>query len=702
MIADLRYALRQLRRSPGFALTAALTLAIGIGVNAVVFSVLNALVIRPLAVPHSEQLIFVQRKSPDSPINSYPDYADWRDRNQTLSGLAAYGFQFAGLDTGKNPSTVMIYEASGNYFDVIGVQPYLGRFFHSADEHGPDSSPYIVLSYAFWHGHFNDDAGIIGKVVQLNKHPFTVIGVAQPHFRGTELFFSPALWVPMVNAPQLEGWDLLHQRGKHSIFVIGRLKPGVAPAAADADLTSIAGQLASEYPTEDQGLKIALTRPGLAGDTLRRPIGAFLGGVMLLSGMILLASCANLGSLFAARAADRSREMAIRMALGATRRRIVRQLLTEAVVIALLGGVAGVLGGNVLLRGLSNWHPFPNIPIDVPVDPDAITYAAALSLSVLSGVLFGVAAARQAVRANNYELVKAGTSSALVWRRLTLRDVLLAAQIALCAVLVTASIVAVRGLERSLHSNFGFTPQGAMTAEMDLNMGGYSDEKADLFQRQLLQEVEQIPGVSAAYADWLPLGLSHPDRLVYRNGTTDLRPGNSAADSFYFRVSPGYLEAARTILLAGRDFTWHDDANSPAVAIVNETFAHSVFGSVDKAIGNYFVGGDGKRKQVVGIVENGAYRNLTEDPRPAMFLPIMQEPDSNTTLVVRSDRPASRLAEELRTTVARLDSELPVTVRTWPDAMDLALFPARVASVALGVMGALGAMLAVTGVFGMD
>ena len=702
MLADLKHTLRQLRKSPGFAATAVLTLAIGIGANAVVFSVLNALILKPLALPHAEQLMFLERMPVDSPNQSYLDYRDMRDQTSAFSGLAAYRMESGNLDTGKSPATIWFYEVSGNYFDVAGVQPHLGRFFHSADEHGPNSAPNVVLSYGYWQSHFGGDPQIVGRTVQINRHPLTVIGVAPERFRGTELFFSSALWVPMVNENQIEGWNFLDERGDHTIFVIGRLKPGVSITAAESDLNVISSHLATQYPNTDQGVQMRLVRPGLIGDTLGRPVRAFLGGVMLLAALILLATCANLGSLFAARAADRSREMAIRLALGSTRGRILRQLLTEAVVIALLGGVLGVQGAAMLLRWLSGWQVIPNSPIQVPVNPDATTYAVALLLSLVSGVLFGITPVRQVLHSDAYQLVKAGTSAARVRRRLTLRDVLLVVQIAVCAVLVTSSLVAVRGLVHSLHSDFGFSPEGAMLARFNLHTAGYDDAKTEQFQREALDAIKRIPGVyNAGYINHPPLSVSVSDTLVYANGTTDFRPLNSAADAMFYKISPGYFSAARTALLAGRDFTWHDDAKTPRVAVVNERFARKVFGSIENAVGGYFMKGDKSRLEVVGVVQDGMYRTLTEEQQPAMFLPILQDTSDETTLVVRANRSTTQMAAALQKTLVSLDPGLPVRIETWPDAMDTALFAARAATVALGVMGMLGAMLAVTGIFGM-
>lgn len=697
--ADLRIILRQLYKSPGFAFTAIVTLALGVGANAVVFSVLNALVLRPLALRDAGNLYFLER--PDFFSNSYPDYRDLRDHNSTLAGLAAFRIASAGLDRGKNPSVAWLYEVSGNYFDVAGEQPALGRFFHASDEHGENASPYVVLSNAYWRSQFAGDPSVIGSTVQLNKHPFTVLGVAQPGFRGTELFFAPDFWVPLMNTPQIEGWDMLTSRGSRNLFLFGRVKPGVTAAQAGENVASITAQLAKAYP-EDQGLSLRLVRPGLLGSMLGGPVRAFLGGVTLLAGLILLAACANLGSLFAVRAADRGKEVAIRLALGSSRKRILRQMLAEAVFLALIGGVAGVLGAAALLRWLSAWQPVPNIPFNVPVSPDATTYVVAIALSLLSGLLFGLVPLRQITRANAYQVIKGGADGAVAFRRITLRDLLLVTQIAVCALLVTASLVAVRGLIRAVHSNFGFTQQQTMIADFDLKMSGYSDAQAVVFQRRVLDIASRLPGVTnAGYSSVLPLDIQERDNFVYRDGTTDFRPPNRVADAMVYSISPGYLGAAGTALRAGRDFTWHDDANAPSVAIVNATMARQIFGSVPNALGGSYLESDRKRYRVIGVVEDGKYRTLTETPAAAMFHPSAQKPGGTTVLVVRSARPAEETAHAMETMLSEMDRALPFTLQTWTQRLNSALFPARVASIALGVMGGLGAMLAITGIFGM-
>ena len=701
-IRDIRYSLRVLRKSPGFTFVAVLTLALAIGANAVVFGILNALILRPMNLPQVQSLYGIDRVGEDTPTQSYPDYLDLRDRNRSFDGLAAYRITEAGLDTGENPSSVFLFETSGNYFDVLRIQPFLGRFFHASDEHGPNSAPYIVLSYAYWHTRFQDDRGVIGRVVQIDKHPFTIVGVAPPEFHGTLVFAYPDFFLPMVNVEQVEGSNPLNDRGSSWVYLaLGHLKAGVTPTQAIADLNSIGSYLEKTYPKYDGHVNYSLSRPSLYGDFLGSRVRAFVTGLMLLAGLILAAACANLGSLFAARAADRTREVALRLALGASPARILRQLFTEALLISLLGGAVGLWGSVALLHGLSAWQPVPRFPIHVALNPDANVYGIALVLALVSGLLFSLVPVRQVLRTDPYQIVKSG-STGTVGRRITLRDLLLVVQIAICAVLVTSSMVAVRGLVRSMHSNFGFEQRNVLLVSTALRMAGYQGDQVPAMQRRMSDATEKIPGVeSVGLIDWMPFSGGGDDSPVFTGEMTDLRPSNAVALPFWFSISPEYFHAAGTALLSGRTFTWHDNKNAPRVAVVNQEFARKIFGSPTNAIGKTYKIQDGTRIQVVGIVENGKYRYLTEDPQPAMFFPILQAPSSGTSLVVRSNRDSQQLATAIRSTLRDLDSGLPSYIESWNRQLDLAMFPSRVATVSLGVMGVLGAMLSITGIFGM-
>jgi len=698
---DIRYSLRQLRRSPGFAVTAILTLALGIGANVIVFGVVNALLLRPIDVPDADRLVQIEQRQPGYITQSYPDYLDFRARNTAFSDLAAYRLGGVGLSTGGSAQRSWGYEASGNYFDMLGVQPALGRFFHAGDEHGPNSAPYIVLSDAFWRTRFNADPRVVGMIVDLNKHPFTIIGVAPRTFNGTELFIWPDFWMPMVNEEQIEGYNYLVKRQNHGIYVIGMLKPGITPQQATQNLLAVAHQMAHENPVLDDGLGARLTKPGLLGDLLGGPARPFLAVIMALALLVLVAACVNLAGIFAARAADRSRELAIRLSIGSTRWRLVRQQLTETLLISIAGGIAGTAISGLLLKALTAWQPVSQYPIHVTVLPDARVYAIAFVLSLVSGLLPGMLPARQVWRTDAAQALKPGATAPGLLRRLTTRDLLLSVQIALCALLVTASLVALRGMANSLNAPLGFVPQGAVLAEADMHMAGYTDDSALPVQHRLIREALQIPGVTAAgIINNVPLSGGVDDTDVYREGTTDLKPSNSVFDARYFSISPGYLTAAETRLLAGRDFTWADGAKTQKVAIVNETFARKLFGNAP-AVGHHFLQRDRSSYEIVGVVEDGKYTSLTEDSTAAMFFSLPQSTDGSTNLVVRSNLPASQLEPVLDRMITGIDSSLPVDLRTWNDNLALVLFPARVATAALAVMGLVAALLAVTGIFGM-
>lgn len=703
---DIRFSLRQLRKSPGFALTAIFTLALGIGANVVVFSVLNALVLRPLNIPQPRGVYQVSRAHAGWDTQSYPDYVDYRDKNTSFAGLAAYSFAGAGLTvpaSGSQQAGVFEswgFEASGNYFDTLGVQPALGRFFHASDEHGPNSAPYVVVSYAFWHTHLNSDANAIGKVVELNKHPYTVIGVAPQSFHGTELVWWPDFWTPMVNEKDLENNDYLTARGDHQIYIIGRLKPGVTPRQATDNLSAVAHQLSKIHP-EDETLDSRLVQPGLLGSGFGAPTRAFVSGIMLMALLVLLAACANLASIFAARAADRGRELAIRLAIGSSRWHMVRQLLTESIIVSLVGGAAGTVIASILLQTLSRWQPIVQVPIHVIVAPDPVVYLVALLLSLASGILFGLLPARQIWKIDAAQAMKTGPAAITVFRRFTMRDILLAAQITICTLLVTASLVALRGMARSLHANFGFNPQGVTLLDSDAQMAGYTDDAAVPLEKHMIEQARQIPGVlSVGMINDVPLGLDSSDGCVYRSDATDFRDSNCITDAMYYAASPGYFQTAQTRLLAGRDFTWHDDKNAPNVAVVNAAFARTLFGN-KSAIGQHFKRSNNTLYEIIGVVEDGKYFILAEDQRPAIFFSLAQNTHSEFTLLVRSQALRTEIAPSLQRIIADVDPRLPYHINSWNREMEFALFPARAATAALGVMGLLAALLAVTGIFGM-
>jgi predicted permease len=703
LLADVRLAVRKLKASPGFALAAVITLALGIGANVVVFSVLNGLILRPLGVPDARNLYQIARGANGGGGQSYPDYRDFRDRDASFSGMVAYKFLAAGMQIDTGSVRSWGYAASGNYFDVLGVHPALGRFFHASDEHGLGSAPYVVLSYDFWRRQFGANPGVLGRTVKLNQHPFTIIGVAQKAFRGTDVFFWPDYWMPIVNAEQVTGWSDFCCRDHLGIIVMGRLKAGVTPQQATESLNALATQMA-RTDRKDDGLTLRLRQPGPAGDE-NDPTKNVLLGIMLLAFLILLAACANLASIFSARAADRSSELAVRLAIGASRWIVLRQLLAEAIVVSVAGGLTGTFVAGLLLRWLSNWQPFGDFPTRLLVVPDARVYLVAVGMSLASGLFFGLLPARQVWRTDVVQAIKTGYVLAGSLRRFAFRDVLLMLQIVVCTLLVTASAVAIRGMQRAMHVPLGFNPQNVMIAQGDLNMAGFTGDNALPLQKQILETAQAIPGVTAvAMSDSVPFGNGGSNWFVYRWGTTDFLPSHMAFGAVSFLVTPGYLQTVQAPLIAGRDFTWHDDKSVPNVAIVNQTFARLLYG--DKSpIGQRFALWATAKYQVVGEVEDGKYYSVGEKPQPMMMMPFAQGTGSylttETTVLVRSKLPEDQVTTALQGIFRRLAPGTPFTVRSWSDSVDLSLIPERAIATVLGVMGILAAVLAMTGIFGM-
>jgi predicted permease len=708
LIHDLRFALRALGKARGFTFAAIVTLALAIGANAVVFGVLDSLVLTPLDVPQAKTLWGIEN-SDGTGWQSYPNYLDIRARNRSFEDLAAIKMSFAGIDVGNDDAPATGWATTGNYFDVLRIQPYLGRFFHASDEHGPGSAPFVVLGYSYWHTRFRDDRSVIGRSILINKRPFTIIGVTPPEFHGTLLFIPAAFYMPIVNQEEVDGENILNKRSinNREVFdMLGHLKAGVTPSEAIADLNSIHNWLEKTYPREVEHNTFTLGHPGLY--VFAQPVGAFVAGLVLLAALILLAACANLGSLFAAHAADRSREVALRLALGSTRQRILRQLLTQAVLISLVGGAFGLSGSVALLKWLSTWQPFSTAPIRMPITVDAKIYVVAFALAVVSGLLFGIVPVRQVLHADPYGIIKggpAGTLPSRLGRRISVRDTLLVLQIALCAVLVTSSIVAIRGLMRSLHSNLGFEPDNTMFATVDLVSGGYRGDAAFNLERRTIDALKTVPGVQAVgmVNNYPPLvDTAGNTESVFHEEAHDLSQAHSAASPYRYEVSPGYFEAAATRFLAGKSFSWRDDKSAPLVAVVNREFAVKMFGSVPGAVGRHFRTQDGSLAEVIGVVENGKYISLTEDQQPAMFLPVLQSPVATTCSVfVRSSQDPEGLAQTMRFKLRQLDSGLSIDTETWNNLLDVVLFPARTATMALGVLGLMGAMLSITGIFGM-
>ncbi len=702
---NLTLAFRRLRSSPGFTAAAVVTLALGIGANTTMFSLVNALVFRPFGVRNQSELIFFNHhnaKGDESPMMSYPDYKDYRDRNTALSGLAMFDFEPFNMSRGGSRNNRLWgFAVSGNYFDMLGVQPFLGRLLHPADDVKGGGHPVVVLAWNCWQTNFAGEPNVVGRQVRIDGLDHTIVGVAPRAFTGTEVIITPQVYVPLaMSVPKGPSW--LDHRGDLQGWMIGRLKPGVSMKSAEAAINTIAAQLRREYPKEDAGVSIVLSPPGMGGTFLRPGIIGFSAVGMVVGGLVLLVACVNLAGLLLARAADRRKEIAIRLALGASQGQLLRQLLTESLLLSIAGGVAGILLASWLTALINAWRP----PIDtltmtrVAVDTPVLLFAAAVSL--LSAFLFGLVPALQSARTNLAGAMK-NDAPADRLRRLNARDLLVTVQVALSVVLVIGSVLVVRSLQRALSLNLGFQPEHAAVLSFDLGGEGYDEQRGRDFQRRVLDRVRAMPGIqAAAMSAGLPLFVTSDQMdAVYLEGKPEPRP-DYVPRAFLYTVTPGYLQAMHTRLVAGRDFDRRDKKDATPVALVNETFVRKLLAGEDPIGKRFRNDAAGKWIQIAGVVEDGKYYTLAESPTPAIFEPIEQRWSQAQTLVARSPMSEAETISQMRRAVLEVDPTLTVfNDGSLSHSLGLALFPAKMAAIVLGSFGALALVLAATGVYGI-
>ena len=707
LLQDLRFALRQMRRSPGFAVTAVFTLALGIAANVIVFGVLQAVILRPIDVPHADRVMTLARTDSTYPIFSYPEVRDVRDGNTVFSAVAAWSLDVFGLEADGATRPVWGCLVSGQYFEVVGIKPALGRLLTRADDDHPGASQAALLSWSAWTSEFNGDPNIVGKVIRINKQPYTIVGVTPEGFYGTEKFLQADIFVPLANEASLGATNWLESRSAQNVWSVVRIMDGVTMPQVQVELNTIAARVVRQYPKEEEKLGFKLTSPGLMGEFLGGPARGFLAGVMVLAGIVLLAACANLGGLFAAHTADRAREIAIRMAIGSSRWRIVRQVFAEALAISILGGACACGLAWMAISGLANWHPPTEYPMKFHVLPQPSLIVMAFGISVLAGLLFGVMPLWQIFKADPNDVIKSGGTQSPAGRRWALRDVLLAAQVVLSCVTVTAAFVSLRGLSKAMTMDMGFNPKHAVVTKLELTQAGYSSEAASHFQRQFQERILQLPGVVAAgYAQSTPLSQDAKTAEVFSERAADFRSSNRAFGAYVYDISPGYFAAAATQLLEGRDVSFTDTVKTPAVAVVNREFARRLF-HAEEAVGRYFKNRSGQAIQIVGIVADGKYLTLSEDQKAAAFFPITQESSTKTSFIVRiqpgsSDEATSEMAATVRKVVRDLDPAIPIRDSSpWRNQLGLTFFVSQVATVALGLFGAFGLLLSITGTFGL-
>jgi predicted permease len=703
LLQDLRYGARMLMKKPGFTVVAVLTLGLGIGANTAIFSLVNTVLLRPLPIAQPEQVVTLNNGLPGRasfPLMGYVEYKDYRDRNQALAGLAAFSAAPVSLSSNGINERVWSYHVTGNYFSLLGVGASLGRVIAPEDDLTPGGHPVVMLAYQCWQKRFGADPQIIGRSALIGGRNYTVIGVTPPEFRGTELSGNPELWFPMMMRPGIEGVSGSLNRRFPPVSTIGRLKEGMSWAQAESDLNLIAAQLGREYPKANEGLIILLSKPGLFGNAMRGTVLTFTAVSMGVVVLVLLLACTNLANMLLARASERHREIAIRLAIGAGRARLLRQLLTESVLLALLGCAFGLAlaYGAVELARFRMPVIFGFAPIDLQIDWRVLVFT--LALSFLTGVLLGLLPGLQATRPDLIPALK--NESALGgYRRSRLRNMLVVAQMSLSLVLLLCAGLVLRGLQRAQQIDPGFNPRNAVEVSFDLGLQQYDRERGREFQRQALERARSLPGLqAAALTARPPLGSNQLGKGVFIQGD-EPKNANRAPIVLTTSISLDYFRTMETRLLQGRDFTAQDVAQSPPVAIVNEAFARR-FWPGENPIGKRFNFTTGNWIEIVGVAQDGKYSSVDEKPESFVYLPLAQNYESKVTLIARGAGDPHLLTATIRKEIHGLDENLPLyDARTMLEHMELPLQPALIAATALGGFGALALLLAAVGVFGV-
>jgi predicted permease len=704
LLQDIRFGFRQLMKQRGFAVLAIISMALGIGANTSIFSLVDTALLRPLAVKEPSQLVELYgtlHNGAEWSLQSYLNYKDYRDRNTVFSGLCVYRVVVSGLTVNNSSQRVWGYLVSGNYFDVLGVKPMLGRSFLPEEDQTPDSHPVAVISYNCWQRRFGGDPEVVGKTVEFNSHPFTIIGVAPKGFIGTEVAYDPEMFVPVMMAKTIEpGSTWIDKRDSNNLFTVGRLKPGVSFAQAKAELETLTAKLAQDYP-ENVGFGIRLGKPGLFIPDIANSVFAFAGILAAVGALVLLLACVNLANLLLARATERRREIAVRLAIGASRQRLVRQLLTESLLISLSGGAAGVLLAATINHAVRGIRLPSDITLlfDLRTDWRVLTFA--LLLSIATGIVFSLIPALQSSKPQLVPALK-DESSMAGFRRSRLRNFLVVAQVSLSLVLLISAGLIVRGLQAAQKMRPGFNPENAVAISFDVSLQGYNEERGRAFQKRVLEGARVLPQIeNAALTDNLPLGLNYNSSGIYIEGT-EFTGASNLPIAVPIDSSPGYFDAMG-IPLRGRDFRDNENKKESRVAIVNETFVKKLLKGQDP-IGRRFNwhGPNDPFFEIVGVVPDGKYNSLGEDPKPAVYTPQYRDYTGAVTLVARTRSDPRQVLKALRGEVQKLDPSISVyAAKTLKEHLGTSLFPARMAAIALGSFGVLALILAAVGIYGV-
>ena len=712
LAGDLRLGMRLLVRSPGFTAIAALSLGLGIGINTLIFSGVNSILLKEVPVNDPARLVAVHvadARNPDLATEiSRPNFQDFRSRNRVFEDLTAYQHVPLALSsTTGEPEVVIGVLVAGNYFDVLGVKPILGRAFLPDEDKTPGTHLVAVLSYDAWQRRFGGDRAVVGRTITLNRQPFSIVGVAPQGFRGLNPFARPIAWLPSMTYRQvLNGFELENFDDRRALIwrVAGRLKPGISVASARADMVNIARQLEQEYPNDNRGRTVGLAT--LAEDRVaavgRNQVLLASGMLMTIVGLVLLVACANVANLLLARAAARRREIAVRLALGATRGQIVRQLLAESFLLAVTGGLFALPLANWGQRLLLALRP-PFLPADMlDLSPDWRVLVFTAGVTVLAGLAFGLVPALRASRPDLVTEIKEGAADPVGSHRwFGLRNLLVVGQVALSLVaLITASLF-VRSLVETLRVDPGFEARRLATLTLRLGTSGYDEARGREFHRELLARVAGVPGVeAAALADWTPLIGGGLGRTVYLRGQDRSDPRSGKMVQLQ-DVSASYLKTMGIPLVRGRGFLDSDAPTSPRVVIVNETMARTFWPGKDPIGEVFWFHGIDEPNEVVGVARDSDYNGVAEERQPFIYTALSQVYAEQVSLIVRSARPASTLGTVQRE-VQRMDRQLPLLfATTMSEAIRQSLFLQRFGAGLLGFFGGLAFVLAIVGVYGV-
>jgi predicted permease len=703
---DLKFALRLLWKTPGFTAVAALSLALGIGASTTVFCWIQEVLLRPLpGVTRADQMVVLctTHGAEQWDTVSLPDLRDYARLTNVFAGIIGSQVTPACLTVNGQAEWMYGQIVTANFFEVLGVKPLLGRTFVAEEDLRPGGAPVLVLSEAYWRRRFGGDTSVTGRTVDLNRHSFTIVGVVPAGFRGTMSGLRCDFWAPLVMHEQVANFGSLDARGDHWLHTQARLQPGVSRATAQAAVDGVAAQLAAAYPgtNRELGLRVLpVWKAPYGGQAMLLPVLSILFAVSL---GVLLIVVANLANLLLARATVREKEVAIRLALGAGRARLVRQLLTESLALALLGGALGVLVAHTGAGLFKLFLPPTYLPIGYTFAVDGRTLLFTLVVSVATGVLFGLAPALQASRLNLNATLKEGgrTSGALPHHRL--RSALVAAEVALALVLLAGAGLCLQGSRRAQRVDIGFDPRQVLVAGLRVGMHGYTEERALVFYRQLRERLAALPGVrEAAMASWFPLGFEGGSGLSVTVPGYDNR-SNEDTGAQYAIVSPRYFAALRIPLLAGRDFTDQDDASRPLVAIINETMAKRFWPGQDPLGRKFSVWGGRRELTVIGVARDGRYRFLNEPPEPFMYLAYQQGVwDMNLGVALQTQGDPRAFAQTLRREVHALDPGVEVwAMLPMTDFIQAAFLAQRIVSTLLTTLGVVALVLAAMGIYGV-